>query len=79
MNDLLNRLTEFLSNLSLDQYAALVLVIVAVVVALSAAKKVLSAVCSAVGVLAALYFVQPELYQKAIDVLAALWERITAA
>lgn len=79
MAEFLDKVSAFLSGLSADQYVALALVIVAVIVALNVAKKALSIAVSAFGVLATLYFIQPELYQKAINALTILWDKIVAA
>lgn len=69
MMGILDKITSFFSGISPSQFSSLVICIIAVSVAASAAKKVLSILLSIAGLLAALYFIAPDLYQTAFELL----------
>ena len=62
MANILSKLSAFIAGLGVDQYAALLLMIVVGIAALKVAKRAVSIVLVVVGILAALYFIQPELF-----------------
>lgn len=70
---------EALSSLSTDQYVAIFIAIIAITLALNAIKKGLSIVFTVIGVLAAIYFVYPDLYYKIFEFLNQLFRSITTS
>lgn len=69
MQLLMEKGSAFFQNMSGDQMCALFLVIIAVWIGHSVVQKGLSTLCTVFGVLAALYFVAPDLYAIAIRFL----------
>ena len=80
MADILSRIfdtcAQVLSGLSSGQFAALIIFIVAISLAIEVAKKGLSICLSGLGFLAALYFVAPEIYQAVIAFVSRIFSQL---
>lgn len=68
-----------LASLSTDQYVAIFIAVIAISLALKVIKEGLSIVFTVVGILAALYFLSPDLYFQVFAFLEQLLSSIAKA
>lgn len=70
MTELLSRINDLLLNLSMEQVISLFLFILALSIAASVVKKGMSVLFSFIGILSAIYFIDPQLYSLAKGIVA---------
>lgn len=79
MVEMIESVKLFLTNLDTSQYVAIFVAVLAVSCAVKVVKNGISVLLSIVGLLAALYFVSPELYTQLFDYLNQIWTTFSSA
>lgn len=79
MTEFFESVKTALSSLSTDQYVAIFIAVIAISLGLKVLKEGLSILCTIVGIMAALYFLAPDLYYQVFAFLNQLWHSIIGA
>lgn len=78
MTEFFESIKMALSSLSVDQYVAIFIAVLAISLGLKVLKEGLSILCTVVGILAVLYFFAPDLYFQVFNFLGQLWQLVRA-